>query len=85
MTRFKAMGLDAQQLRRSYAADWRESGFTWLRLAATDRRMARMAGRSADVKHRALRQSAIERAREAIAASRQRNEWAATCGFRLPA
>jgi hypothetical protein len=84
MTRFKAKGLDVLQLRRSYAADWRESGFTWLRLAATDRRMARLAGRSAGPESGRLRQSAIERARECLAASRQRNEWAAACGFRLP-
>ena len=84
MTRFKAKGLDVLQLRRSYAADWRESGFTWLRLAATDRRMARLAGRSAGPESGGLRRSAIERAREAIAASRQRNEWARTCGRRLP-
>jgi hypothetical protein len=84
MTRFKTKGLDALQLRQSYGAEWRESGFTWLRLAATDRRMARLAGDSTDPDCRLLRGNAIARAREALAASRQRNAWAASCGFRLP-
>ena len=84
MTRFKTKGLDALQLRQSYGAEWRESGFTWLRLAATDRRMARLAGRSAGPESGRLRRSAIARAHKCLATSRQRNEWAVACGFRLP-
>ena len=77
-------GIDFDPITLSLSGEWRATAFQWLDMAAQSRRIARLAGRSADLGSGTIRCSQIEEARHCLANARQRAGWAHECGHQLP-
>jgi hypothetical protein len=77
-------GLQLDERRTSLAAFYRGVAFAWLVMAATDRRMAALFGRSVDPQCLATRRQVLAAARTNLARARERDAWARTHGHQLP-